>query len=73
MTPDIKPDCIYVGLRAACIAEVGGLTEIYAGKYLVCPTGDAQFDCEGCANKTELKRLIAAYRSYYPGIRVCYV
>lgn len=68
-----NPTIIYVGKRENCITEVGGLTHIYEGKYLICPQGPANYDCDGAANITEVRALVEEYRSHYPTIEVCYV
>lgn len=68
-----NPTTIYVGRRENCITEVGGLTNIYPGKYLLCPDGPAAYDCEGAETITELRALVEEYRSNYPTIAVCYV
>lgn len=67
---NIAPDTIYCGHREDVIAEVGGLTHIYHGKYLLQPDGNAAFDAEGVNSKADLKAMIAEYRRMYPGIRV---
>lgn len=64
------PDTIYCGKRDTVIAEVGGLTHIYDGKYLVQPDGNAAYDAEGCCSKADMKVCIAEYRRQFPGIRV---
>ena len=64
------PDTIYCGKRDTVIAEVGGLTHIYSGKYLIQPDGNATYDAEGADTKADLKALIAEFERAYPGIRV---
>lgn len=66
----IAPDTLYCGKRETVIAEVGGMTHIYPGKYLIQPDGNAAFDAEGADTKADFKALIAEYRRSYPGIRV---
>jgi hypothetical protein len=68
-----NPETVYVGKREHCITELGGLTDIYPGKYLVCPIGNGNWDCEGTDTKKQLKEMIAYYRECYPEIIVCYV
>ena len=68
-----NPEYLYVGKRASCIAELGGLTDIYQGKYLVCPIGEDSWDCEGAATLQEVKAIVADLRSAYPGITVIYL
>lgn len=65
-----NPDTIYCGKRETVIAEVGGLTHIYPGKYLLQPDGNAAFDAEGADTKADLKALIAEFKRAYPAIRV---
>lgn len=66
----IAPDTIYCGPRENVIAEVGGLTHIYPGKFLLQPDGNAAYDAEGADTREELKELIAYYRTLYPNINV---
>lgn len=68
-----NPTRIYVGRRENCITEVGGLTHIYEGKYLICPDGPAAYDCEGAETITEARAIVENYRENYPTIEVCYV
>jgi hypothetical protein len=63
-----NPTHLYYGARERCITEVGGLTHIYQGKYLVCPVGEGKYDCEGAANLTELKLILQHLQIAYPGI-----
>jgi predicted chitinase len=67
------PTTLYVGTREAVIAEVGGLSHIYEGKYLIQPYGEANYDAVGVNTKKDLKGWVAEYKAAYPGIRVCYV
>lgn len=64
------PDTIYCGKRETVIAEVGGMTHIYPGRYLIQPDGNAAYDAEGADNATEMKEVIAYYRDMFPGITV---
>ena len=66
----IAPDTIYCGKRDVVIAEVGGMTHIYPGKYLVQPDGNATYDAEGADSVAEMKDVIALYRDMFPGINV---
>ena len=66
----IAPDTIYCGPREAVITEVGGLTHIYPGKFLIQPDGSAAYDAEGAETLNEMKDLIAYYRDLFPGIHV---
>lgn len=67
---NIAPDTLYCGKRETVIAEVGGLTHIYPGKYLLQPDGNAAFDAEGTDSIKGMKAMIAEFRRAYPGIRV---
>jgi hypothetical protein len=67
---NIAPDTLYCGLRETVIAEVGGLTHIYPGKYLLQPSGNAAYDADGADTKADMKSLIAEYKAQFPGIRV---
>jgi hypothetical protein len=67
---NIHPDTIYCGKRETVIAEVGGLTHIYAGKYLIQPDGNAAYDAEGADTKADMMAFIAEYKRAYPAIRV---
>ena len=64
------PETLYCGKRNAVIAEVGGLTHIYPGKYLLQPDGNATFDAEGAESLKDMTAMIAAFRAQFPGIRV---
>ncbi len=64
------PETLYCGKRETVIAELGGLTHIYPGKYLLQPDGNAAFDAEGVNSLKDLKAMIAEYRRMYPGIRI---
>lgn len=66
----IAPDTLYCGKREDVIAEVGGMTHIYPGKYLLQPDGNAAFDAEGASSVKDMKAMIAEFRRAYPGIRV---
>jgi hypothetical protein len=63
------PDTIYYGRRETVIAEVGGLTHIYPGKYLIQPDGNAAYDADGCDTKADLKAMLAEYRRLFPNAR----
>jgi hypothetical protein len=64
------PDTIYCGPRETVIAEVGGLTHIYPGKYLIQPHGPAAYDAEGADTVEGMRSFIAEFRAQFPGIRV---
>ena len=66
----IAPDTIYCGKREVVIAEVGGMTHIYPGKYLVQPDGNAAYDAEGADSAAEMDGLIAYYRDMFPNVNV---
>lgn len=70
---EIAPTTLYVGPRDAVIAEVGGLTHIYEGKFLLQPDGDAAYDAEGADTKKGLKELIAYYKTIYPTVAVVWL
>lgn len=65
-----NPETLYCGKRETVIAELGGLTHIYPGKYLLQPDGNAAFDAEGAESLKDMKAMIAEYRRMYPTIRV---
>jgi len=73
MNTSTNPDTIYCGKREDVIREVGGLTHIYPGKYLIQPDGNAAYDAEGAETKAELKTVIAEFKRWYPGIRVVFL
>lgn len=64
------PDTLYCGRRDDVIREVGGLTHIYPGKYLIQPDGNAAYDAEGADSLKNMKATIAEFKRWYPGIRV---
>lgn len=66
----IAPNTIYCGKREVVIAEVGGLTHIYEGTYLIQPDGNAAYDAEGVDTKADMLALIAEYREMFPAINV---
>lgn len=65
-----NPDTIYCGHREDVIREVGGLTHIYEGKYLIQPDGPAAYDAEGVDTKPAMRAIIEEFKRQYPGIRV---
>lgn len=65
-----NPETIYCGKRETVIAEVGGMSHIYAGKYLIQPDGNGNYDAEGVDTKADMKALVSEYRRQFPGIRV---
>ena len=66
----IAPDTIYCGKRTVVINEVGGMTHIYPGKYLIQPDGNAAYDAEGADTKADMMATIAQYRAMFPAINV---
>lgn len=66
----IAPETLYCGKRETVIAELGGLTHIYPGKYLLQPDGNAAFDAEGAESVKDMKAMIAEFRRQFPNIRV---
>lgn len=62
----VEPTTIYYGHREDVIRELGGLTHIYPGEYLVQPDGNAAFDAEGADTEAELRELITEFRHAYP-------
>lgn len=66
----IAPETLYCGKRETVIAELGGLTHIYPGKYLLQPDGNAAFDAEGAESVKDMKAMIADFRRQFPDIRV---
>jgi hypothetical protein len=67
------PTTLYVGKREAVIAEYGGLSHIYSGKYLLAFDGEGSFPAEGVDTLKDAKGLVAEYKRAYPGIRVCWL
>lgn len=65
-----NPDTVYYGLREDVIREVGGLTHIYPGVYLIQPDGPAAYDADGADDLAGAKALIEEYKAQFPGIRV---
>lgn len=63
-----KPDRLYVGPRDAVIAEVGAYPT--AGKYLLQPVGELQYETEGCDTRADVAALVKEYRRQCPGIAV---
>ena len=70
MTGFPAPTRIYIGRRENIIAEVGGLSHIYEGKYLIQPDGDAAYDAVGADTLKDLKVLVAEFVKAYPSIEV---
>ena len=69
----IAPDTFYCGTREAIIAEVGGLSHIYPGAYLMQPAGPAAYDAEGADTLEELEELVAEYAALYPNARIAWL
>jgi len=65
-----NPETLYCGKREVVIAELGGLTHIYPGKYLIQPDGPAAYDAEGADSKADMLAFVAEFKRTYPGIRV---
>lgn len=65
-----NPITLYIGKREAVITEVGGTADMYEGKYLVAPVGDAEYDCYGAFNKAELSDLIDELKAAGPGVEI---
>lgn len=68
-----NPTTIYVGPRDRVIAEYGGMSHIYTGKYLIAFDGEVAFPCEGVDTLKDAKELVKEYEGAYPGIRVCWL
>lgn len=66
MPNSFDPTTIYYGRREDVIREVGGLTHLYPGKYLIQPDGPAAYDAEGAETKADLKACLAEFRRWYP-------
>ena len=62
----IEPKVTHIvwGTRAALLREYATL-DAYAGKYLVQPIGDAEWDAEGFASKAEAKAEAKALAAIY--------
>lgn len=70
---DNAPTHLYVGLRAAVMAEVG-TPGFYAGKYLVAPfSTKADHPADGCHSKAEVAATVKWWRKEVPGIRVIFL
>lgn len=66
----IAPETLYCGTREMVIAEVGGLTHIYPGVFLVQPDGPAAYDAEGADTREEMQAIIEEYRTLFPNVLV---
>lgn len=66
MSQTPNPTTIYYGKRESVIRELGGMTHIYPGKYLIQPDGNATYDADGAETKKDLADTIADYRAMYP-------
>lgn len=60
------PTRVYYGLRETVIAELGGMTHIYPGKYLVQPDGNATYDAEGADTKEDMMEFVKEMQAQYP-------
>ena len=69
----IAPETLYCGPRAVVIAEIGGMSHLYPGAYLMQPDGPAEYDAEGADTAAELCELVAEYRSLFPAARVVWL
>lgn len=58
-----KAEAVYFGLRDNMIAEVAAFYGA-AGKYLVMPVGDVQFDTEGADTLKDAKALAREYANW---------
>lgn len=70
---DIAPETLYCGKRENVITEIGGLTHIYPGAYLMQPDGPAAYDAESADTIEELREHIAEYLAMFPDARVIWV
>ena len=67
------PTHLYVGTRAAVIAELGA-PDFYAGKYYLAPHSSAHnFIVDGCDTRKEVAETVKAWRKDVPGITVVYL
>lgn len=62
------PTTIYYGKRENVIRELGGMTHIYPGKYLIQPDGNATFDADSAETKNDLAAMLEDYRAQYPDV-----
>jgi len=76
---DIKPTDIYIGERENMIAEVAardvvadGLANKRQAKWLVLPSGDAQWDTEYFPSRKAALEYARDLRKHY-GARICFV
>jgi len=69
----IAPETLYCGPRATVIAEIGGMTHIYPGAYLMQPDGPAESDAEGADTIEELREHVAEYLALFPTARVVWL
>jgi hypothetical protein len=68
--PDTAPHSIYVGRKAAVMAETAA-RDFYPGKYYIHPVADyGDHDTIGVNSKKEVKAHIRDFKYHYPHIRV---
>jgi hypothetical protein len=69
----IAPETLYCGTREAVIAEIGGMSHIYPGAYLMQPDGPAEYDAEGADTIEGLREHVAEYLAMFPDARVVWL
>jgi hypothetical protein len=67
------PTILYVGKRETIIAELGGLTHIYKGAFLIQPDGPASYDAEGADTLADTQALVVELTLAYPNIEVRWI
>lgn len=65
-----NPTAIYYGKREDVIRELGGLTHIYPGKYLIQLDGNATYDAEGADTLKDARAHVRELRALYPNATV---
>lgn len=68
-----NPTRLFVGRREDVIAEVGGMSHIYGGKYLIQPDGEGNYDAEGADTLKDAKEMVKEFSRVYPGIQVVWL
>lgn len=66
------PTHLYVGPRAAVIAEAGA-KDFYPGKYLAQPLGAVDFIPDDCATRAELHASVKQWKRDVPNIKVVWL
>lgn len=66
MSQTPNPTAIYYGKREDVIRELGGMTHIYPGKYLIQLDGGATYDAEGADNLKDARAFVRELRALYP-------